>query len=208
MFYDASKRLIDILGSVFGLVLLSPLFLLVGILIKLDSPGSIFYSHKRVGRGGDEFPLYKFRSMVRNADAILWSDPKLLAEYKKSSFKLNNDPRVTRVGRIIRKFSIDELPQFWNILKGQMSVVGPRPYLKKELEDQQKVYPQTRELIKALLLVKPGVTGFWQVSGRSDVNFDERIKMDVEYVKRRSLVYDFSIMIETIPAVIKGRGAR
>jgi lipopolysaccharide/colanic/teichoic acid biosynthesis glycosyltransferase len=207
MLYDFSKRAIDVLGSAASLILLSPLLLMVGILIRLDSPGPIIYSHKRVGKDGREFPLYKFRSMVQNADAILWSDPKLLEEYKKNSFKLKNDPRITRIGRFIRKYSIDEIPQFYNILRGDMSIVGPRPYLAKELVDQQKTYPYTKELIKNLLLVKPGVTGYWQVSGRSEINFDERIKMDVAYVRRRSLIYDFEIMLKTIPAIIKGKGA-
>ena len=208
MVYDFSKRLVDIIGSVIGLIILSPLLLLVAIAIKLDSPGPVFAdTPMRAGKSGKLFKIYKFRSMVQNAHEILENNPKLLEEYKKNSYKIFNDPRVTNVGKFIRRFSIDEFPQFLNILKGEMSLVGPRAYYPYELEEQQQKYPTSRQFVKIILSGKPGVTGLWQVSGRSEINFDKRVKMDAQYVKRRSLFYDFWIMLKTIPAVLSGRGA-
>lgn len=208
MLYSFSKRLVDIIGSILGIIILSPLLLLVAIAIKIDSPGPILAdTPMRVGKDGKLFKMYKFRSMVQNAQQLLDNNPKLLAEYKKNSYKIFNDPRVTRVGKVIRRFSIDELPQFFNILKGDMSLVGPRAYYPYELEEQQQKYPTARKFVKIILSGKPGVTGLWQVSGRSEINFDKRVKMDAKYVTRRSLIYDFWIMLKTIPAVISGRGA-
>lgn len=208
MFYDFAKRLIDIVGSTVGLAILSPLLFLVAIAIKLDSPGPILAdTPRRAGRSGKLFKIYKFRSMVQNAHEILESNPKLMEEYKKNSYKIFNDPRVTRVGKILRRFSLDELPQFFNIVKGEMSLVGPRAYYPYELEEQQKEYPASRKFVKVILSGKPGVTGLWQVSGRSEINFEKRVEMDAQYVKKRSLLYDFWIMLKTIPAVISGRGA-
>lgn len=208
MVYDFAKRIVDIVGSAIGLILLLPLIILVAIAIKLDSPGPVMAdTPMRAGKNGKLFKIYKFRSMVQNAHEILESNPKLLEEYKKNSYKIFNDPRVTRVGKIIRRFSIDELPQFFNILKGQMSLVGPRAYYPYELEEQQEKYPSSRKFVKIILSGKPGVTGLWQVSGRSEINFDKRVKMDAKYVFRRSLFYDFWIMLKTIPAVLSGRGA-
>lgn len=208
MIYDFAKRVVDAAGSLIGIIILSPLLLLVAIAIKLDSSGPVLAdTPMRAGKNGKLFKIYKFRSMVQNAQALLESNPKLLAEYKKNSYKIFNDPRVTRVGKFIRRFSIDELPQFFNILKGEMSLVGPRAYYPFELEEQQDKYPDSRKFVKIILSGKPGVTGLWQVSGRSEINFDERVEMDAKYVKRRSLLYDFWIMLRTIPAVISGRGA-
>ena len=208
MIYGFAKRVVDIFGSIVGIIILSPLLLLVAIAIKLDSPGPILAeTPMRAGKSGRLFKIYKFRSMVQNAQEILDNNPKLLAEYKKNSYKIINDPRVTRVGKFIRRFSIDELPQFFNILKGEMSLVGPRAYYPYELEEQQKNFPQSKKFVKIILSGKPGVTGLWQVSGRSEINFDRRVEMDAQYVKRRSLIYDFLIMLKTIPAVISGRGA-
>lgn len=208
MIYDFLKRLMDMAGSVMGLILLSPLLLLVALAIKLDSPGPILASTPmRAGRGGKLFKIYKFRSMVQNAHEILEKNPKLLEEYKKNSYKIFNDPRVTRVGRFIRKFSVDEFPQFFNILKGEMSLVGPRAYYPFELEEQQKNYPASRKYVKVILSGKPGLTGVWQVTGRSEINFDKRVKMDASYVKRKSILYDLWLILKTIPAVISGRGA-
>lgn len=195
-------------GSLLGVIILSPLLLIVAIAIKLDSPGPVLAdTPMRAGKDGRLFKIYKFRSMVANAHEILENNPQLLEEYKKNSYKIFNDPRVTRVGKFIRRFSIDEFPQFFNILKGEMSLVGPRAYYPYELEEQQKKYPTSREFVKIILSGKPGVTGLWQVSGRSEINFDKRVKMDAKYVKRRSLFYDFWIMLKTIPAVLSGRGA-
>ena len=208
MAYDFLKRLTDIAGSFFGLILLSPLLLLVAFAIKLDSPGPVMAdTPMRAGRNGKLFKIYKFRSMVQNAHEILEKNPKLLEEYKRNSYKIFNDPRVTRVGRIIRKYSIDEFPQFLNILTGEMSLVGPRAYYPYELEEQQKNYPQSKKYVRVILSGKPGLTGVWQVTGRSEINFDKRVKMDADYVSKKSILYDFLIMLKTVPAVISGRGA-
>ncbi len=208
MIYDFLKRLVDIIGSIIGIIILSPLLFLVALAIKLDSPGPVLAdTPMRAGRKGSLFKIYKFRSMVQNAHEILENNPKLLEEYKKNSYKIFNDPRVTRVGKFIRRFSIDEFPQFFNILKGEMSLVGPRAYYPYELEEQQKKYPTSRKFVKIILSGKPGVTGLWQVSGRSEINFDKRVKMDAKYVKKRSLIYDIWIIFKTVPAILSGRGA-
>lgn len=208
MFYDFAKRIIDIIGSFIGLVILSPLLIMVAVAIRLDSPGPIFAATPmRVGRDGKLFKMYKFRSMVKNAQEILENNPKLLDEYKKNSYKIFNDPRITEVGKFIRRFSVDELPQLINILRGEMSLVGPRAYYPFELEEQQVRYPTSRKFVRIILSGKPGVTGIWQVSGRSNVNFDKRVEMDAKYVMRRSIVYDLALMLKTIPAVISGKGA-
>lgn len=208
MTYDFSKRMVDIIGSLFAITVFSPFLILVSIAIKMDSQGPVMAdTPMRVGKKGKLFKMYKFRSMVQNAQKLLDDNPKLLAEYKKNSYKIFKDPRVTKVGKFIRKFSIDEFPQFFNILKGEMSLVGPRAYYAYELAEQQKKYPTSRKFVKIILSGKPGVTGLWQVSGRSQINFDKRVEMDAQYVKKRSLFYDFLIMLKTIPAVLSGRGA-
>lgn len=208
MIYDGAKRLMDIIGSFIGLILLSPLFFLVALAIKLDSKGPIFAdTPMRVGKNGNLFKMYKFRSMVQNAQEVLKQNPKLMEEYKKNSYKIFNDPRITNIGKIIRRFSIDELPQFINILKGEMSLVGPRAYYPFELEEQQIKYPSSRKFVKIILSGKPGVTGVWQVSGRSNINFDKRVEMDASYVEKQSIWYDIQILLKTIPAVISGKGA-
>lgn len=208
MIYDFSKRLTDIIGSIIALILLSPPLLFVAIAIKLDSVGPVLAdTPMRAGKGGKLFKIYKFRSMVQNAHEILENNPKLLDEYKKNSYKIVNDPRVTSVGKFLRRFSIDELPQFFNILKGDMSIVGPRAYYPYELDEQQEKYPASKKFVKIILSGKPGLTGVWQVTGRSEINFDKRVEMDAGYVKKRSLIYDFWIMLKTIPAVFSGKGA-
>lgn len=208
MIYDFSKRVVDILGSLLALIILSPLLILVSIAIRIDSKGPILAdTPMRAGKAGKLFKIYKFRSMVQNAQEILDNDPKLLNEYKKNSYKIFDDPRVTKIGRILRRFSIDEFPQFFNILKGNMSLVGPRAYYPYELAEQQEKYPTSRKFVKIILSGKPGVTGLWQVSGRSQINFEKRVEMDAQYVKRRSLLYDLWIMLKTIPAVLSGKGA-
>lgn len=208
MVYNFLKRLMDMGGSLLGLIILSPLLFIVAIAIKLDSKGPVMAdTPMRAGKDGKLFKIYKFRSMVQNAHEILEENPLLLEEYKKNSYKIFNDPRVTQVGKFIRKYSIDEFPQFLNILIGEMSLVGPRAYYPYELEEQQKNYPESRKYVKVILSGKPGLTGVWQVGGRSEINFDKRVKMDADYVKRKSIFYDFWIMFKTIPAVISGRGA-
>lgn len=198
----------DITGSLLGLVILSPLLLLIATAIKLDSHGPVLAeTPKRAGRGGRLFRIYKFRSMVDNAQEVLDSNPKLLEEYKKNGYKIFNDPRVTNVGKFIRRYSIDELPQFINILAGEMSLVGPRAYYPYELEEQSKKYPESQKYIKIILSGKPGLTGVWQVSGRSNIDFTKRVEMDANYIQKRSLLYDLWIMLKTIPAVLVGKGA-
>ena len=210
--YRAIKRAMDLTLGLFLLIFSSPIMLVTILVIKLDSRGSIFPEvPKRVGRGGRLFNLLKFRSMINNAHSLLRTDPKfkrLLEEYKKDSYKLRDDPRITRIGKFIRKYSIDEMPQFINVIKGDMSIVGPRPYYPDELKDQQKKFPDTRKYAKKMLEVKPGITGSWQVSGRSDVNFDERIAMDAQYADKKSIWLDVKILLKTPWAMLSGRGAR
>ncbi len=208
MLYDFLKRAMDIFGSLIGLIILSPIFILAALAIKLNSPGDMLAeTPMRVGKNGKLFKMYKFRSMVANALEILQQNPELLKKYKLNSYKIQDDPRITTVGRYIRKFSIDEFPQFFNILKGEMTLVGPRAYYPFELEEQQKKYPNSREFVKIILSSKPGLTGVWQVSGRSEINFDKRVEMDAQYVQRRSILYDIYLILKTIPVVLVGRGA-
>ncbi|MFZ2025161.1 MAG: sugar transferase [Microgenomates group bacterium] len=211
MWYTVTKRLIDIVASILIIIVFSPIILVTSIAIFLDTPGPILAdTPNRVGKNGKLFKLFKFRSMVINAHQMLRSDPnmaKLYEEYRHNSYKLVHDPRVTRVGRFIRKHSIDEIPQLFNVLKGDMSLVGPRPYYQDELREQQKKYPHTKQLVKVVLSAKPGVTGYWQVSGRSEVNFDKRIQMDADYVTKRSLLFDMLIILKSPLAMITGKGA-
>jgi lipopolysaccharide/colanic/teichoic acid biosynthesis glycosyltransferase len=210
-YYSSIKRLLDVVLSATLIILFSPIIILVAIAIKLDSRGPVLaHTPERVGKKGTLFKMYKFRSMVENAHEILRENPefaKLYREYKKGSYKLKDDPRITRVGHFIRKHSLDEVPQFFNVLMGDMSLVGPRAYYPDELRDQQKKYPETKDDVKIVLSVKPGITGFWQVSGRSEINFDKRIKMDAVYVKRSSIIYDMILILKTPWAMISGKGA-
>ncbi|MEK7497516.1 MAG: sugar transferase [Patescibacteria group bacterium] len=209
--FEVIKRIIDVLGAGALLTIFSPVLVVSAILIKVTSKGPILAdTPKRVGKLGKLFFPYKFRSMIMNAHNLLRSDPKfkkLYEQYKKSSFKLHEDPRVTIVGKFIRKHSIDEIPQLFNVLKGEMSIVGPRPYYPDELEQQTKRYPYTKELVREVLSVKPGITGFWQVSGRSTVNFDKRIEMDAYYARKKSVLLDVLILIKTPWAMISGKDA-
>ncbi|MBI2611434.1 sugar transferase [Candidatus Gottesmanbacteria bacterium] len=210
--YDATlKRLVDIIGASLLLIVFSPVCAIIAIMIKIDSHGPILAdTPQRVGKGGKLFKMYKFRSMINKAHDILRKDPdykNLYEQYKRNSYKLLKDPRVTLIGRFIRKHSLDEIPQLINILKGDMSLVGPRAYYPDELQNQQKKYPHTRDMVKEVLSIKPGITGYWQVSGRSEVNFDKRIAMDRDYVQRRSLLYDLKILLKTPWAMISGKGA-
>lgn len=211
MLYETSKRILDIVSVVVLGIILLPICLLTAIAIKIESKGPIFAeTPERVGRRGQPFRLYKFRSMIPNAHQMLRKDPgmrRLYEEYKKGSYKLKKDPRVTKVGVFIRKHSIDEIPQFINVLKGEMSLVGPRPYYFDELREQQKKYPKTKPLVKEVLTAKPGITGYWQVTGRSEINFNRRIAMDAEYVRRRNLLDDIKIILKTPWAMISGKGA-
>lgn len=211
MVYEIVKRLTDMIFSLIILILFFPVIIIVAIAIKIDSPGPILAdTPERVGKNGRLFRMYKFRSMVQNAHEILRENPKfskLFDAYKKGSYKLRDDPRITTVGSFIRKHSLDEVPQIINVLSGRMSLVGPRAYYPDELREQQKKYPHTRDSVKIVLSVRPGITGFWQVSGRSEINFDKRIEMDALYVKKRSLLYDLWIVAKTPWAMISGKGA-
>ena len=211
MSYPTTKRLMDLVFGITLLIIFSPIMIITALAIKLSSPGPVLAdTPKRVGKNGDLFFPYKFRSMIVNAHNILRTDPKfkkLYEEYKKSSYKLHHDPRVTPVGKVIRRHSIDEIPQLLNVIKGEMSLVGPRPYYPDELETQQKRYPHTKELVTEVLSVKPGITGYWQVSGRSEVNFDKRIEMDAYYARKKSILLDVMILIKTPITMITGKGA-
>lgn len=216
MLYDFVKRLIDIFGSIFLIILFSPLMLLSAIIIRITSPeGSVLVEKdnktaQRVGKNGKIFYHYKFRSMIPYGYNALKNDPKfkkLYKEYIESGYKLKDDPRVTKFGKFIRKYSIDEMPQLFNVLKGEMSIVGPRPYFRDELNEQQKKYPSTVEYVKKTVTVKPGITGYWQVNGRSHINFERRIEMDANYATRKSLWDDIVIILKTPFAMVSGRGA-
>lgn len=211
MMYEQIKRIIDVSDSAVLIIFFLPICICTAIAIKLDSPGPVFAdTPMRVGKKGKQFKLYKFRSMIINAHKKLKTDPqykKLYERYKHNSYKLIDDPRVTKIGKYIRKHSLDEIPQLINVLKGDMSLVGPRPYYPDELVDQQNKYPHTKHLVQVVLSAKPGVTGQWQVSGRSEINFDKRIQMDADYVLRRSLLLDIIILLKSPWAMISGKGA-
>jgi len=203
--YEIGKRFIDLLLAGILALLFLPLWALIPVLIKIDSKGKAIFSQPRIGKNGIQFYILKFRSMVVGADELLWKDPRfssLRQEFSRRDWKLPNDPRITRVGRILRRLSFDEFPQVFNVLRGEMSIVGPRAYRPQELVDQQKKYPGTKELIKKALNVKPGITGLWQVSGRNDVPFDKRVMIDAEYANRKSLWDDVKILIRTPMAMI------
>ncbi|BAD77604.1 sugar transferase involved in lipopolysaccharide synthesis [Geobacillus kaustophilus HTA426] len=198
--YLIAKRIMDICGALIGLICLSWLFLIVALLIKLEDPkGPVFFKQVRVGKDGKEFYMYKFRSMVANAEELLESLLHL-NEVSGAMFKMKDDPRITKVGKFIRKTSIDELPQLWNVLKGDMSLVGPRPPLPREVA-------QYTEYDKQRLLVTPGCTGLWQVSGRNDLGFDEMVELDLKYIRERSLLYDIKIIFKTIKIMIRPNSA-
>ncbi len=211
MVYEIVTRIIDIIVSIFAIIIFSPIMLITAILIMIDSKGPILADvPERVGRNYQPFKFYKFRSMVVSAHTMLKEDPKyskLYKEYKKNSYKLKNDPRVTKVGKFIRKYSIDEFPQFFNILKGDMSLVGPRAYYFDELEYYISMNPEVEEDIAIITGIKPGLTGVWQISGRSEISFDKRIKIDLEYAKMRSIKRNIIILFKTPFAVFSKRGA-
>ncbi len=205
------KRVVDVVLASILLILFFPICMVVSVAIKLDSDGPIFADvPERVGQNGTLFRMFKFRSMIRNAHLLLHTDSRfkeLFLQYQKDSYKLKDDPRVTPVGRLIRKHSLDEIPQLLNVLLGEMSMVGPRAYYPDELENQQKKHPDTQKYVTEVLSVKPGITGLWQVSGRSEVHFDKRIALDAEYVKSISLTHDIAIIFRTPLVMITGRGA-
>ncbi|EOB2765382.1 sugar transferase [Enterococcus hirae] len=198
--YEMVKRLLDILLSIIGLILTSPILLWVAVKIYLEEPGApILFSQERVGKNKRTFKMYKFRSMCTDAEEKLEN---LLDknEVEGAMFKIKDDPRITKIGKFIRKTSLDELPQLWNVLKGEMSLVGPRPPLPREVR-QYSHHDEQR------LLIKPGCTGIWQVNGRSDVNFKEMVAMDLQYVQQRSIIIDFKIILKTIWKMLYTKGA-
>ena len=185
------KRSLDILASLAGLIVLSPLFLIVALAIKIEDPkGSVFFSQQRCGKDNKLFPMYKFRSMVSNAEELL-EELKEMNEMDGPVFKIKEDPRITKVGKFIRKTSIDELPQLLNVLKGDMSLVGPRPAIPHEVAEYNEYQMQR-------LLVKPGLTCIWQVSGRNTIGFDEWVEMDLDYIKTRSFLLDLKLIFKTV----------
>ncbi len=197
--YEFVKRLFDLFFSLVGLVVLSPVFLIIAVAIKLDDGGKIIYSSDRVGKHGKVFKFYKFRSMCENADEM-YINLKEINETGGPTFKLKDDPRITRLGRILRKSSLDELPQLLNILRGDMSFVGPRPPLVREVESYD-VSSMER------LAVIGGLTCYWQISGRSNIDFNGMVELDEKYIQNRGVLTDLKIIFLTIPAVFKGDGA-
>jgi lipopolysaccharide/colanic/teichoic acid biosynthesis glycosyltransferase len=198
--YLFTKKLIDIIGSLCGIIVLSFIFILVAIFIKLEDPkGAIFFAQKRVGLNGKEFKMYKFRSMVSNAEEKL-AELLIHNEVSGAMFKMKEDPRVTKIGKFIRKTSIDELPQLFNVLKGEMSLVGPRPPLPREVAVYSK-YDKQR------LLVMPGCTGLWQISGRNSLGFEQMVELDLKYIRNRSLLFDIKIILKTVLVLFGSKDA-
>lgn len=203
--YAPLKRLLDLLIATILMILFLPFWLIVPLAIYVDSGWPIFFRHKRVGKDGKEFYLYKFRSMVQNADDFLHKqDKQLLEKFKNGDWKIKakDDPRITWLGRILRSLTIDEFPQLFNVIKGEMSMIGPRAYVAKELEEQSHKYPQTKAYIKDILSVKPGITGVWQTSGRNEIPFEQRAKMDANYAKNHNFKQDLLIILKTPRAML------
>jgi exopolysaccharide biosynthesis polyprenyl glycosylphosphotransferase len=197
--YEVSKREIDIVASLLLLILAAPVMLAIAVLVKLTSPGNVVFRQKRLGKGGRVFWCYKFRTMVADAEARLSRNAELRTQFE-VNFKLKQDPRVTRVGAFLRKTSLDELPQLFNVLIGDMSLIGPRPIVQHELTK----YGRNAD---KFLSVKPGLGGLWQVYGRSDTSYDSRVSMDLEYIDNRSTVLDLKLIVQTAAVVLSRRGA-
>lgn len=199
--YFILKRIFDIIVSFIALIVLLPVFLIISVIVKLSSKGPVFFTHERLGLNNKYIKIYKFRTMVSGAENMI----DLLTEEQQQEyareFKITDDPRITKAGNILRKTSLDELPQLINILKGDLSIVGPRPIVKAELKNYEKYADR-------LLSVKPGLTGYWQTHGRSDVSYSERVKMDMYYIDNRSLWMDIKIIFKTFAVVFQKKGAR
>ncbi|HZH98221.1 MAG TPA: sugar transferase [Fimbriimonadaceae bacterium] len=198
--YQVFKRLFDIVLSALALIVLSPVFLIIALLIAAKDGFPVAFKQTRVGFRGRLFPILKFRTMVKNAEEILKARPELLEEYR-VHYKIKNDPRISPIGRFLRKSSLDELPQLWNVLKGDMTLVGPRPIVPPELE----MYGEHQDIYKAM---KPGCAGLWQCGGRSGTTYEERVQLDREYYAKASLLFDLQILFRTVLAILTGRGAR
>lgn len=202
----------DIILAITLFIIFFPIIIVVAALIKISSHGPVFAdTPKRVGKDAKLFFPYKFRSMIANAYELLHTDPRFKKAYeeqqKSGYYKIKDDPRITPIGKFIRKHSIDEVPQLVNVLKGEMSIVGPRPYYPEELQRQMKVYSNTKPLVDEVLKIKPGITGLWQVSGRSELRFDKRIALDAYYARRRSILLDILILLRTPLVMLTGKGA-
>lgn len=195
----ALKRIIDIIGSFVGLIICAPVFGLIALLIKLEDGGTVFFRQERIGKWGKPFIMYKFRSMIIGADEV---KDELLEKNEAGGviFKMKRDPRITKVGYLLRRFSLDELPQLYNVLKGDMSLVGPRPHPTSEVADYSLSDRRRLQVI-------PGITGLWQVSGRSNLTFDKQVALDIQYIESQSLWGDIVLLLKTIPVVLLGRGA-
>jgi undecaprenyl-phosphate galactose phosphotransferase len=198
------KRILDIGLGLVGALLLVPLHLLVTFLVKIDDQGKVVFTQNRIGRNGKPIRIYKFRTMVENAEQVLKDmmerDPAIREAYERDK-KLENDPRITRIGNILRKTSLDEFPQFLNVLKGEMSFVGPRPYLFNEIKDMEDKYD-------SIIKIKPGITGLWQATGRNDISFDERVVLDQYYVRNWTIWFDFVIILRTVLSVLTRKGVK
>lgn len=198
--YIKVKRVIDVILASIALILLSPLFAIIAIAIKIDSKGPVFFAHKRIGKNGNIIKLYKFRSMVINAEELIKSfTPEQMKEYKEN-YKLTNDPRITKVGKFLRKTSLDELPQLINIINGDLSIIGPRPVIADELEK----YGTNKD---KFLSVTPGLTGYWAANGRSNTTYEQRMEMELYYIDNLSLKMDIKVFFKTILSVVKKEGA-
>lgn len=194
------KRALDIIISLIGLILLSPVFIMISLAIKLESKGPVFFGHTRIGKNGKTIKIYKFRSMVQNAEDLIKNfTPEQMKEYKEN-YKLTNDPRITKVGNFLRKTSLDELPQLVNIIKGDLSIIGPRPVVAEELKKYE-------ENIDKFLSVTPGLTGYWAANGRSNTSYEERMKMELYYIDNMSFMMDIKVFFKTIVSVLKKDGA-
>lgn len=198
--YLIIKRTFDIVSSTIAIIVFSPILLIISLLILKDGGGQIIFGHKRIGKNGEEIKVYKFRSMVVNADEVFNNFTQEQKKEYYTNFKLENDPRITKIGGFLRETSLDELPQLFNILKGDMSVVGPRPIVRKEIE-------KYGEYAEKLFTVTPGLTGYWQANGRSHTSYEERIKMDMYYIDNASIGLDLKILIKTIFSVLRKEGA-
>lgn len=202
--YQFEKRLLDIVASFLGMILLSPLFAVITLSIKFEENSSIFFTQYRIGHKGSYFKMYKFRSMKNNADEELRNNKKLYQKYINNGYKLetNEDPRITTIGKKLRKTSLDEIPQLFNVFKGEMSLVGPRPIIPEELEEYKR-----ENRVSEFLSMKPGITGIWATSGRSQVNYPERVYLEIKYEGNCSILYDLKIIFKTFFKTIKKEGA-
>lgn len=205
MTYQQQKRALDLIVSVGLIILFTPFWIIIPILIYLDTGGPVIFKHTRVGKDGEEFMIFKFRSMIPNAQrALELKYPELYKKFKAGDWKIEakNDPRITKLGRLMRAFTIDEFPQLFNVLKGEMSMVGPRAYVKQELKEQMDKFPETKKYLNNILAVKPGITGVWQTSGRNEIPFTKRAKIDANYANDHCIWHDIKILLMTPKAML------